>query len=139
MYISRNRTKSQRILETYFRDPLSCLSFKSSHSRNWQCHISRLYVFESAIPVPSEAVAYEMGAGESKNVSRVFKLELKVPDEPENNKSIDKKGVMLGVLYMLLEDIPGIVGFIRERELWCGIFCMRAKMRQEQRQDKGKK
>jgi hypothetical protein len=65
------------------------------------------------MPVPPEAVAYEMGAGESKDVSRgVFRPEPKVPDEPENDKSVDKEGVMLGVLYMLLDDIPGIVGFI---------------------------
>jgi hypothetical protein len=113
MYISRNCAKSQQIWETYFRDVLSCLSFDSSHFRNWQCHISRLYVLKSSVPVPPEDVAYDIGARESRDVSRgVFKPELKLLDNPENDKSIDKEGVMLEVLYMLLDDIPGVVGFI---------------------------
>jgi hypothetical protein len=52
-----------------------------------------LYAFKLGVPVPPGAVAYEMGAGESKDVSRgVFRLELKVPDKPENKRSIDKEG-----------------------------------------------
>jgi len=67
-----------------------------------------LYTFKSGVPIPPEAVAYEMGARESKDVSRgVFRPELKVPDEPRNKRSIDKEGVTLGVLYMLLNNIPG--------------------------------
>jgi hypothetical protein len=73
---------------------LSCLSFDSSRSRNWQCRISRLYAFKSGVPVPPEDVAYEMGAGESRDASKgVFRPELKVPDVPETERSIDKEGV----------------------------------------------
>ena len=92
---------------------LSCLSFDSSHFRNWQCHISRLYIFKSGVPVPLEDVAYDIGAKESRDMSKgVFKPELKLPDNLKNNKSVDKEGVMLEVLYMLLDDILGIVRFI---------------------------
>jgi hypothetical protein len=60
-------------------------------------------------------MAYDIRAEESRDPSKgVFKPELKLLDNPENNKSIDKKGMILEVLYMLLDDIPGIVGFIRK-------------------------
>ena len=50
---------------------------------------------ELGMPVPPEALAYEIKAGESKNVSwGVFRLKVNVPDEPKNDKSIDKEGVM---------------------------------------------
>ncbi len=56
--------------------------------------MSRLYAVESGMPVPPEALAYEIKAGESKDVSwGVFRPEVNAPDEPENDKSIDKEGV----------------------------------------------
>ena len=92
----------------YFKDTLSCLSLVSLCLRNLQCHISRLYAFESAMPVPPGTVAYEMEAGESRDASwGTFRPEKKVPDDPETERSIDKEGVILGVLYMLLNDILG--------------------------------
>jgi hypothetical protein len=89
-----------------------------------------MYAVESGMPVPPEALAYEMEAGENKDVSwGVFRPEVKAPDKPKNDKSIDKGGVMLGALYMLLDDIPGVVGFTRKGVLWWGILYTIAKTR----------
>jgi hypothetical protein len=91
------------------------------------------------MPVPPGTVAYDIGAGDSREVSRgVFRPELNVPDEPENDKSIDKEGVILGVLCMLFDDIPGVVGFIAKGRLWWGVLYTRTKTRGGQIRGEGK-